>query len=87
MGLGDPRSTALKPNTAGGGLARVTTLQPAVGNGQLAYPHPAIPERRVLIVATPAALGQRDGHQAHGALGYKETARLVLLKKDLDRGA
>ena len=50
----------MKPNTAGGGLARVTTLQPAVGNGQLAYPHPAFPERRVLIVATPAALGQRD---------------------------
>ena len=34
-------------------------------------------------MASDAELWNTVSHQAHGALGYEETARLVLLKKDL----
>ena len=37
-------------------------------------------------MASDAELWNTVSHQAHGALGYDETARLVLFKKDLDRG-
>jgi aminoglycoside 6'-N-acetyltransferase I len=37
-------------------------------------------------MASDAELWNAVSHQAHGALGYDETARLVLFKKDLDRG-
>ncbi len=37
-------------------------------------------------MASDAELWNEVSHQAHGALGYEETARLVLFKKDLDRG-
>ena len=36
-------------------------------------------------MASDAELWNEVSHQAHGALGYEETARLVLFKKDLDR--
>jgi aminoglycoside 6'-N-acetyltransferase I len=35
-------------------------------------------------MASDAELWNDVSHQAHGALGYKENARLVLFKKDLD---
>jgi aminoglycoside 6'-N-acetyltransferase I len=35
-------------------------------------------------MASDAELWKDVGHQAHGALGHEETARLVLFKKDLD---
>jgi aminoglycoside 6'-N-acetyltransferase I len=35
-------------------------------------------------MASDAELWNAVSHQAHGALGYQETARLVLFKKDLD---
>ncbi len=35
-------------------------------------------------MASDAELWNDVSHQSHGALGYKETARLVLFKKDLD---
>jgi aminoglycoside 6'-N-acetyltransferase I len=38
-------------------------------------------------MASDAELWNEVSHQAHGALGYEETARLVLFRKDLDRGA
>ncbi len=38
-------------------------------------------------MASDAELWNSVSHQAHGAIGYEETARLVLFKKDLDRGA
>jgi aminoglycoside 6'-N-acetyltransferase I len=34
-------------------------------------------------MASDAELWNTVSHQAHGAIGYKETARLVLFKKDL----
>jgi aminoglycoside 6'-N-acetyltransferase I len=34
-------------------------------------------------MASDAELWNTDSHQAHGALGYQETGRLVLFKKDL----
>jgi aminoglycoside 6'-N-acetyltransferase I len=37
-------------------------------------------------MASDAELWNTVSHQAHGAIGYDETARLVLFKKDLDRG-
>ena len=37
-------------------------------------------------MASDAELWNEVSHQAHGALGYEETARLVLFRKDLDRG-
>ena len=37
-------------------------------------------------MASDAELWNELSHLAHGALGYEETARLVLSKKDLDRG-
>jgi aminoglycoside 6'-N-acetyltransferase I len=36
-------------------------------------------------MASDAELWNEVSHQAHGSLGYEETARLVLFKKDLDR--
>jgi aminoglycoside 6'-N-acetyltransferase I len=36
-------------------------------------------------MASDAELLNTVSHQAHGALGYRETGRLVLFKKDLDR--
>jgi aminoglycoside 6'-N-acetyltransferase I len=36
-------------------------------------------------MASDAELWNTVSHQAHGALCYEETARLVLFKKDLDR--
>jgi aminoglycoside 6'-N-acetyltransferase I len=36
-------------------------------------------------MASDAELWNSVSHQAHGALGYEETARLVLFRKDLDR--
>jgi aminoglycoside 6'-N-acetyltransferase I len=36
-------------------------------------------------IASDAELWNEVSHQAHGALGYEETARLLLFKKDLDR--
>ena len=36
-------------------------------------------------MASDAELWNDVSHQAHGALGYVETARLVLFKKDLGR--
>jgi aminoglycoside 6'-N-acetyltransferase I len=36
-------------------------------------------------MASDAELWNTISHQAHGALGYEETARLVLFKKDLDQ--
>jgi aminoglycoside 6'-N-acetyltransferase I len=36
-------------------------------------------------MASDAELWNTVSHHAHGALGYEETARLVLFKKDLDR--
>ena len=38
-------------------------------------------------MASDAELWNAVSHRAHGAIGYEETARLVLFKKDLDRGA
>jgi aminoglycoside 6'-N-acetyltransferase I len=35
-------------------------------------------------MASDAALWNEVSHQAHGALGYQEAARLVLFKKDLE---
>jgi aminoglycoside 6'-N-acetyltransferase I len=35
-------------------------------------------------MASDAEFWNEVSHQAHGALGYRETARLVLFKKDLD---
>ncbi len=35
-------------------------------------------------MASDAELWNKVSHQAHGALGYEESARLVLFKKDLD---
>ena len=35
-------------------------------------------------MASDAELWNEVSHQAHGALGYEETARLVLFKKNLD---
>jgi aminoglycoside 6'-N-acetyltransferase I len=35
-------------------------------------------------MASDAELWNEISHQAHGALGYEETARLVLFKKDLE---
>jgi aminoglycoside 6'-N-acetyltransferase I len=35
-------------------------------------------------MASDAELWNTVSHQAHGALGYQETARLVFFKKDLD---
>ncbi len=35
-------------------------------------------------MASDAELWNEVSHRAHGALGYEETARLVLFKKDLD---
>jgi len=35
-------------------------------------------------MASDAELWNTVSHQAHGSLGYEETARLVLFKKDLD---
>ena len=35
-------------------------------------------------MASDAELWNTVSHQAHGALGYEETARLVLFKKDLE---
>ena len=35
-------------------------------------------------MASDAELRNEVSHHAHGALGYQETARLVLFKKDLD---
>jgi aminoglycoside 6'-N-acetyltransferase I len=37
-------------------------------------------------MASDAELWNEVSHRAHGALGYEETARLVLFRKDLDRG-
>jgi aminoglycoside 6'-N-acetyltransferase I len=37
-------------------------------------------------MASDAELWNTVSHQAHEATGYEETARLVLFKKDLDRG-
>lgn len=34
-------------------------------------------------MASDAELWNAIGHQAHGRLGYEETARLVLFKKNL----
>jgi aminoglycoside 6'-N-acetyltransferase I len=34
-------------------------------------------------MASDAELGNEVSHRAHGAVGYEETARLVLFKKDL----
>lgn len=36
-------------------------------------------------MASDAELSNAVSHQAHGALGYEETARLVLFRKDLDQ--
>jgi aminoglycoside 6'-N-acetyltransferase I len=36
-------------------------------------------------MASDADIGNTVSHQAHGALGYNEIARLVLFKKDLGR--
>jgi aminoglycoside 6'-N-acetyltransferase I len=36
-------------------------------------------------MASDAELWNDVSHRAHGALGYRETARLVLFKKELDR--
>ena len=36
-------------------------------------------------MASDAELWNDVSHQAHGAIGYQETARLVLFKKDLAR--
>jgi aminoglycoside 6'-N-acetyltransferase I len=36
-------------------------------------------------MASDAELWNEVSHRAHGALGYRETARLVLFKKELDR--
>ena len=41
--------------------------------------------RGCLQMASDAELWNTVSHQAHGALGYQEAARLVLFKKDLDR--
>ena len=38
-------------------------------------------------MASDAELRNTISHQAHGALGYEETARLVFFKKDVDRAA
>jgi aminoglycoside 6'-N-acetyltransferase I len=38
------------------------------------------------LMASDAELWNSVSHQAHVALGYEETARLVLFKKDLDWG-
>lgn len=35
-------------------------------------------------MASDAELWNTSSHDSHGALGYEETARLVLFKKDLD---
>jgi aminoglycoside 6'-N-acetyltransferase I len=35
-------------------------------------------------MASDAELWNTNSHEAHGALGYEETARLVLFKKDLE---
>jgi aminoglycoside 6'-N-acetyltransferase I len=37
-------------------------------------------------MASDAEHWNEVSHQAHSALGYEETARLVLFRKDLDRG-
>src|SRR5689334_1240591 len=37
-------------------------------------------------MASDAELWNEVSHQAHGALGYQETGRVVQFKKDLDRG-
>ena len=37
----------------------------------------------LLQMASDAELWNSVSHQAHGALGYEETARLVLYKRDL----
>jgi aminoglycoside 6'-N-acetyltransferase I len=37
-------------------------------------------------MASDAELWNEVSHQAHGAIGYRETARLVLFKKDLNSG-
>ncbi len=38
-------------------------------------------------MASDTKLWNTISHQAHGAVGYEEIARLVLFKKDLDRAA
>ena len=38
-------------------------------------------------MASDAELWNEVSHQAHGALGYEETGRVVQFMKDLDRGA
>ena len=41
-------------------------------------------DQQLREMASDTELGNEVSHQAHGALGDEESARLVLFKKDLD---